>query len=119
MKIICIGRNYIDHAKELNNPVPSEPIFFLKPDSSILPSRTAFYIPDFSDDVHFEVELVYKICKLGKHISVKHAERYYDEIGQHHNLCPHTNLYPLPPRGSSVGDTLVPRLNQIKRWATS
>jgi acylpyruvate hydrolase len=81
MKIICIGRNYIDHAKELNNPVPSEPIFFLKPDSSILPSRTAFYIPDFSDDVHFEVELVYKICKLGKHISVKHAERYYDEIG--------------------------------------
>ena len=81
MKIICIGRNYVDHAKELNNKVPSEPLFFLKPDSSILPNRTAFYIPDFSENVHFEVELVYKISKLGKHISEKHAGRYYDEIG--------------------------------------
>ncbi len=81
MKIICIGRNYVDHAAELNNKVPSEPLFFLKPDSAILPNRTAFYIPEFSSDVHHEVELIYKINRLGKHISEKHAHRYYDEIG--------------------------------------
>ena len=66
MKIICIGRNYIDHAKELNNPVPSAPLFFLKPDSAILPKRNPFYIPNFTNIVHYEVELIIKICKLGK-----------------------------------------------------
>ena len=68
MKIICIGRNYIDHASELGNPVPSEPMFFLKPDSSILHKRHAFYIPDWTKEVHYEVELVVKIKKLGKAI---------------------------------------------------
>ncbi len=81
MKIICIGRNYSEHAKELNNKIPTEPLFFLKPDSSILPNRTAFYIPEFTNDVHYEVELIYKICKLGKHIKEEFAHRYYSEIG--------------------------------------
>lgn len=81
MKIICIGRNYIDHAKELNNQVPSEPLFFLKPDSSILPNRKAFYIPEFTQNVHYEVELVYRISRLGKNIEEKFAHRYYNEIG--------------------------------------
>jgi len=81
MKIICIGRNYLDHAKELNNKVTSEPLYFLKPDSAILPNRTAFYIPEFTSDVHYEVELIIKICKLGKHIEEKFADRYYSEIG--------------------------------------
>ena len=62
MKIICIGRNYIDHAKELNNPVPSEPLFFLKPDSAILPKRNPFYIPNFTKNIHYEVELIIKVC---------------------------------------------------------
>jgi 2-keto-4-pentenoate hydratase/2-oxohepta-3-ene-1,7-dioic acid hydratase in catechol pathway len=81
MKIICIGRNYSDHAKELNNELPKEPLFFLKPDSSILPNRTAFYIPEFTNDVHYELELVYRICKVGKHIEEEFAHRYYSEIG--------------------------------------
>ena len=81
MKIICIGRNYIDHAKELNNPVPSEPLFFLKPDSAILPKRNPFYIPNFTNIVHYEVELIIKICKLGKNINENFASTYYNEIG--------------------------------------
>ncbi len=81
MKIICIGRNYIDHAKELNNPVPSEPLFFLKPDSAILPKRNPFYIPNFTNIVHYEVELIIKICKLGKNINENFANTYYNEIG--------------------------------------
>ena len=81
MKIICIGRNYTKHAKEMDADIPTAPMFFMKPDIALLRPGRPFFIPDFSDDVHFEVELVYKICKLGKHISVKHAERYYDEIG--------------------------------------
>ncbi len=81
MKIICIGRNYVDHANELNNKVPNQPLFFLKPDSSILPNRKAFYIPEFTQDVHYEVELVYRICRLGKHIEEKFAHRYFNEIG--------------------------------------
>jgi len=81
MKIICIGRNYKKHAIELNNEVPKEPIFFLKPDSSILPRKNNFYIPDFTDNVHYEVELVLKICKLGKNIPVKFAKTYYNKIG--------------------------------------
>lgn len=81
MKIICIGRNYIDHAKELNNPVPSAPLFFLKPDSAILPKRNPFYIPNFTNIVHYEVELIIKICKLGKNINENFANTYYNEIG--------------------------------------
>jgi 2-keto-4-pentenoate hydratase/2-oxohepta-3-ene-1,7-dioic acid hydratase in catechol pathway len=81
MKIICIGRNYLDHATELGNPVPSEPMFFLKPDSSVLHKRHAFYIPDWTKEVHYEVELVVKIQKLGKAIQTRYASRYYAEVG--------------------------------------
>ena len=81
MKIICIGRNYLDHAKELKNKVPKEPIFFLKPDSSILPKRNPFYIPNFSNNIHYEVEIVIKISKLGKNIGLNFAPDYYNEIG--------------------------------------
>lgn len=81
MKIICIGRNYVDHAKELNNPVPTTPLFFCKPDTAILPKRNPLYIPDFTKDLHHELEIVVKICKLGKNISPKFAHTYYNEIG--------------------------------------
>ena len=81
MKIICIGRNYLDHATELGNPVPSEPMFFLKPDSSVLHKRHAFYIPDWTKEVHYEVELIVKIQKLGKAIQTRYASRYYAEVG--------------------------------------
>jgi 2-keto-4-pentenoate hydratase/2-oxohepta-3-ene-1,7-dioic acid hydratase in catechol pathway len=81
MKIICIGRNYVDHAKELNNPVPEAPIFFMKPDSALLVKNKPFFIPEFSNDVHHEVELVVKINRLGKHIEKEFAHRYYNEIG--------------------------------------
>lgn len=80
MKIICIGRNYVEHAKELKNDVPAEPVFFLKPDTTLLPKGRAFYIPDFSSDIHHEIELVYKVCKEGKHISEEFAGRYIDQI---------------------------------------
>jgi len=81
MKIICVGRNYSDHIKELKNETPSEPVLFLKPDSSILLKKQAFFIPEFSNDVHHEVELLVKINKIGKHIDRKFAHKYYDEIG--------------------------------------
>lgn len=81
MKIICIGRNYIDHAKELNNAVPTEPVFFLKPDTALLRNNEPFYLPDFSDEIHHEIEVVVKINKVGKHISKEFAHRYFDEIG--------------------------------------
>ena len=80
MKIICIGRNYVDHAKELNNPVPKEPVFFLKPDTALLPKKNPFVYPSFSKDVHHEVEIVIKINRLGKHIKEKFAHKYYNEI---------------------------------------
>ncbi len=80
MKIICIGRNYVEHAQELKNEVPTEPVFFLKPDTALLPKQRNFYLPEFSNDIHHEVELVLKICKEGKHIDEKFAHRYYDEI---------------------------------------
>jgi 2-keto-4-pentenoate hydratase/2-oxohepta-3-ene-1,7-dioic acid hydratase in catechol pathway len=80
MKIICIGRNYVDHARELNNEVPADPVFFMKPDTAILQQDRAFYIPDFSNDIHYEVELVIKICKEGKNIAEEFASRYYDQI---------------------------------------
>ena len=81
MKIICIGRNYEAHAKEMGNDVPQKPIFFLKPDSAILPKRNPFYIPDFSEEIHYEVELIIKIKKLGKSIAIEYAKDYYSEIG--------------------------------------
>ena len=81
MKIICIGRNYANHALELGNPVPSEPVIFLKPQSSILSHKHPFYIPEWTNEVHHEVELVVKIDRVGKTISEEHAPRYYSEIG--------------------------------------
>lgn len=80
MKIICIGRNYIAHAKELNNPVPEKPVFFMKPDTALLLPHNPFFYPDFSNDIHYEAELVIKINKNGKHIAEKFAHKYYDEI---------------------------------------
>jgi 2-keto-4-pentenoate hydratase/2-oxohepta-3-ene-1,7-dioic acid hydratase in catechol pathway len=81
MKIIAIGRNYAEHAKELNNPVPTSPVIFMKPDTAILKDNKPFYHPDFSQDIHHEIEVVLKISKEGKHISEKFAANYYDEIG--------------------------------------
>lgn len=81
MKIICIGRNYVDHIKELNNTVPESPVFFLKPDTALLIRNRPFYYPSFSQNVHYEVELVLKISKTGKNIQKKFASGYYEEIG--------------------------------------
>lgn len=81
MKIICIGRNYADHIAELNNEKPDEPVIFMKPDSSILRKNRPFFIPDFSTDLHHEVELVLKIDQVGKNISTKFASRYYSSVG--------------------------------------
>ena len=81
MKIICIGRNYSEHIKELNNETPDEPVIFIKPDSALLRNNAPFFIPDFSNDIHHEVELVIKINKLGKHIPLEFANDYYTEIG--------------------------------------
>ncbi len=81
MKIICIGRNYAEHIKELGAERLEEPVFFLKPDSAILPKKMPFFIPPFSNDLHYEVEVLVKINKVGKHISSKFAHKYYDEIG--------------------------------------
>ena len=80
MKFICIGRNYVEHAQELKNEVPTEPVFFLKPDTALLPKQRAFYLPDFSKDIHHEIELVLKVCKEGKHIAEEFAHKYYDAI---------------------------------------
>ena len=80
MKIICIGRNYVDHAKELSNPVPSEPVVFIKPDSAILQSNKPFFIPEFTQEVHHELEVVVKINRVGKHIQKKFAHKYYDSV---------------------------------------
>ena len=80
MKIICVGRNYVDHAKELKNEVPKEPVLFLKPETAIIHKNMPFFIPDFSNEVHHELELVVKINKLGKHINEKFAHKYYNEI---------------------------------------
>ncbi|MCX6230040.1 MAG: fumarylacetoacetate hydrolase family protein [Bacteroidetes bacterium] len=80
MKIICIGRNYAEHAKELNSPLPAEPVFFLKPDTCLLPKNQAFFYPEFSKDIQYETEIVIKINKVGKHIQEKFAPGYYDEL---------------------------------------
>ena len=81
MKIFCIGRNYSDHAKELNNKVPTEPVIFIKPETSILLKNATFVIPDFTEELHHEVELVVKISKVGKNIQEKFAPKYYASIG--------------------------------------
>ncbi len=81
MKIICIGRNYANHITELNNERPDEPVIFMKPDTSILPKKTPFTIPEFSSEIHHEVEILIKISKVGKYIDPKFANKYYDEIG--------------------------------------
>lgn len=81
MKIICIGRNYADHISELNNERPAEPVIFMKPDTAVLPKDADFYIPEFTKDVHHEVEVLVKISKVGKYIDAKFAHKYYDEIG--------------------------------------
>ncbi len=81
MKLICIGRNYTDHIKELDNEKPKDPVVFIKPDTSILLKKQPFFIPDFSNDVHHELEVLVKINRVGKHIDRKFAHKYYKEIG--------------------------------------
>jgi 2-keto-4-pentenoate hydratase/2-oxohepta-3-ene-1,7-dioic acid hydratase in catechol pathway len=81
MKIIAIGRNYADHAKELNNAIPENPVLFLKPDTAVLKNNKPFYHPKFSNEVHHELEVVLKVCKEGKFIAEKFAHKYYEEIG--------------------------------------
>jgi acylpyruvate hydrolase len=81
MKIIAIGRNYAEHAKELNNPVPAVPVIFMKPDTAVLKDNKPFYHPEFSTDIHHEIELILKISKEGKHVAQKFAASYFDEIG--------------------------------------
>jgi acylpyruvate hydrolase len=80
MKIICIGRNYAEHAKEMKADLPTEPVFFMKPDTALLKDED-FYLPNFTKDLHHEIELVLKICKAGKHIEEQFAHKYYNEIG--------------------------------------
>ncbi|MEC5147054.1 fumarylacetoacetate hydrolase family protein [Chitinophaga sp. 212800010-3] len=80
MKIICVGRNYADHAKELKNEVPTEPVLFMKPKSALLQNGHPFYYPEFTNNLHYECELVLKVSKNGKHIQEKFADRYYDQI---------------------------------------
>ena len=80
MKVICVGRNYTAHAKELNNAIPTEPVIFLKPDTALIPKRQPFFYPSFSTDVHYEAELVVRINRVGKHIQEKFAHKYYSEL---------------------------------------
>ncbi|MCR9286435.1 MAG: fumarylacetoacetate hydrolase family protein [Bacteroidetes bacterium] len=81
MKIICIGRNYIDHAKELNNPVPKKPLVFMKPPSALLVNNKPLYYPEFTEDLHYEGEIVLKICKNGRYVQPEFAHKYFQEIG--------------------------------------
>ena len=80
MKIICIGRNYSEHAKELNNEVPTEPVLFMKPKTALLLPEKPLYYPEFTDDLHYECEIVIRMCKNGKYIQEKFAKKYYDEV---------------------------------------
>jgi len=80
MKIICVGRNYPDHAKELGNDVPDEPVIFMKPKSALLQAHTPFYYPEFTNELHYECELVLRICKNGKYIQERHASNYYNGV---------------------------------------
>ena len=81
MKIICIGKNYLAHIREMDSKIPGEPVFFLKPDTALLRNNDPFYIPDWTNNLHHEVELVLRICRLGKNIDRQFAHRYYDAIG--------------------------------------
>lgn len=81
MKVIAIGRNYAAHAEELNNPLPTSPVIFMKPDTAVLKDNKPFYHPEFSNDIHYELEVVLKVCKEGKHIAEKFAANYFEEIG--------------------------------------
>jgi acylpyruvate hydrolase len=81
MKIICIGRNYTEHAKEMNAELPTAPVFFMKPETALIMQGNDFYYPDFTKDLHYECELVVRIDKAGKHISEKFAHKYYSQIG--------------------------------------
>ncbi|MEO6683563.1 MAG: fumarylacetoacetate hydrolase family protein, partial [Ginsengibacter sp.] len=80
MKIFCIGRNYVDHATELGNEIPSEPVVFMKPKSALVQGHTPFYYPEFTNELHYEAELVVRICKNGKYIQERHAAGYYNAI---------------------------------------
>lgn len=80
MKIICIGRNYADHASELGNAIPDEPIIFMKPKSALLQTHTPFYYPEFTNELHYEAELVLRVCKNGKYIQERHAGNYYNAV---------------------------------------
>jgi len=80
VKFICIGQNYLEHIKELNSKVPTDPVFFMKPDTALLAKGKDFYLPDFSTNVHYETELVIRVCKEGKHVAEEFASRYYDQI---------------------------------------
>jgi 2-keto-4-pentenoate hydratase/2-oxohepta-3-ene-1,7-dioic acid hydratase in catechol pathway len=81
MKIICIGQNFADHVKEMNSSVPSEPVFFFKPDTCLLRKNQPFFYPNFSNEIHYELEVVLKVCRLGRNIGERFAHRYYTEIG--------------------------------------
>jgi acylpyruvate hydrolase len=81
MKILCVGRNYAEHAKELSNAVPTKPMFFLKPDTALVRGNQDFYYPEFSKDIHYECEVVYHVCKEGKHVNPKFAKDYVDAVG--------------------------------------
>jgi acylpyruvate hydrolase len=80
MKIICIGRNYSEHARELDSPIPKEPVFFMKPETALVKPGFPFFYPSFSNNIHYEVELVVKICRVGKNIQERFAHLYYKEI---------------------------------------
>ncbi|GAC1444297.1 MAG: fumarylacetoacetate hydrolase family protein [Sediminibacterium sp.] len=80
MKIFCVGRNYVDHAKELGNAVPEEPVIFMKPKTALLQANTPFYYPEFSNELHYEAELVLRISKNGRYVPENHAEKYFDAI---------------------------------------
>ena len=80
MKIICIGRNYVDHAKELNNPVPKQPLVFMKPPSALLVNNKPLYYPEFTENLHYEAEIVLKICRNGRHVQQEFAHKYYEQI---------------------------------------
>ncbi|MGK0389293.1 MAG: acylpyruvate hydrolase [Maribacter sp.] len=81
MKIFCIGRNYVDHAKELNNPIPKKPLLFMKPDTALLIKKRPFFYPEFSQNIHYECEVVLKIGRVGKHIEPRFAYKYIEEVG--------------------------------------
>ncbi len=81
MKIICVGRNYAEHAKELGNAIPESPVIFIKPDTALLKDNNAFYHPDFSEDIHYECELIFRVSREGKYVQEKFANTYIDGIG--------------------------------------